>query len=392
MSCHRPKNLPGLSRFQPHRLILTAPHWHTDAMLDRNQSLEIIRGNRKGIVSTTIRIGLGCMTPIYRLAIYLRNRKFDIAAKQGNDSIIRNAGIPVISVGNMTTGGTGKTPMVIWLAKQLRSNGSRVALVSRGYGSESRNGIAGPNDEALEMEHRLPDVPHLQDPDRYRMTQIARHELDSEIIVLDDAFQHRQLARDLDIVLIDATAPFGLNRLLPRGLLREPLDGLSRADLIVLTRTHLISIPNRNAVVQKIKRYAPGTPIAETRTRASHLLQFDGQTEEVSKLDGMPIFFFCGIGNPENFKLSLEKLNCNIVGSQQYPDHFHYQRSDLEHIRESAKSGGAAMIICTHKDLVKIGTNRLGGIPVYAIVVDVEFLNGEQELKEHLVHLFKPDE
>ncbi|MDA7925622.1 tetraacyldisaccharide 4'-kinase [Mariniblastus sp.] len=373
-------------------MISTTSHWHTDAMFDRTQLLETISGHRKGIVAVLIRTSLGCATPIYRTVIYLRNKKFDIAIKRVNKKIIRNAGIPVISVGNLTTGGTGKTPMVIWITKRLRSYGMRVALVSRGYGSEARNGVDGPNDEALEMEHRLPDAPHLQDPDRYRMTQIAFHELDSEIIVLDDAFQHRQLARDLDIVLIDATAPFGFNRLLPRGLLREPLNSLSRSDLIVLTRVHLISIANRNAIVQKIKRYAPNIPIAETRIRASHLLQFDGQTEEIAKLKGQPVFIFCGIGNPENFKLSLEKLNCDSVGFERYPDHYHYQRSDLEHIKDSAQANGAAMIVCTHKDLVKIGTNRLGGIPVYAMVVDVEFLSGEKEVEEHLKKFAQPQD
>ena len=353
-------------------------------MFDRTQLHEIIGGHRKGFVAALTRISLGCVTPIYRAAVYLRNKRFDAATKQNNGKIIRNAGIPVISIGNMTTGGTGKTPMVIWITKRLRSYGMRVALVSRGYGSGNRNGVDGPNDEALEMEHRLPDTPHLQDPDRYRMTQIAAHELDSEIIVLDDAFQHRQLARDLDIVLIDATVPFGFHRLLPRGLLREPLYGLSRSDLIVLTRVHLISIADRNAIVQKIKRYAPSTALAETRTQANHLLQFDGQTEAIAKLKGQPVFVFCGIGNPENFNLTLEKLNCDIIGSEQYADHYHYQRSDLEHIKNSAQANKAAMIVCTHKDLVKIGTNRLGGIPVYALVVDVEFLSGEKEVEEHL--------
>jgi len=362
----------------------TYPLWNTDAMFDRTQLLETISGNRKGIVAALTRISLGCVTPIYRMAIYLRNKRFNTATKQRNGRVIRNAGIPVISIGNMTTGGTGKTPMVIWITKRLRSYGMRVAIVSRGYGSENRSGVNGPNDEALEMEHRLPDTPHLQDPDRYRMTQIAANELDSEIIVLDDAFQHRQLARNLDIVLIDATEPFGFHRLLPRGLLREPLHGLLRSDLIVLMRVHLISIADRNAIVQKIKRYAPNTAIAETRIRANHLLQFDGQTEAIAKLKGQPVFVFCGIGNPENFNLTLEKLNCDIIGSEQYADHYHYQRSDLEHIKNSAQANKAAMIVCTHKDLVKIGTNRLGGIPVYALVVDVEFLSGEKEVEEHL--------
>ena len=271
----------------------TYPLWNTDAMFDRTQLFETISGNRKGIVAALTRISLGCVTPIYRMAIYLRNKRFNTATKQRNGRVIRNAGIPVISIGNMTTGGTGKTPMVIWITKRLRSYGMRVAIVSRGYGSENRSGVNGPNDEALEMEHRLPDTPHLQDPDRYRMTQIAANELDSEIIVLDDAFQHRQLARNLDIVLIDATEPFGFHRLLPRGLLREPLHGLSRSDLIVLMRVHLISIADRNAIVQKIKRYAPNTAIAETRIRANHLLQFDGQTEAIAKLKGQPVFVFC---------------------------------------------------------------------------------------------------
>ena len=361
-------------------------------MFDRTQLLEIISGHRRGIVASLTRVILSCLTPIYRTGIYFRNRKFNLATKRNDDKIIRKAGIPVISVGNITTGGTGKTPMVIWIAKRLRSYGIRVALVSRGYGSEARNGVDGPNDEALEMEHRLPDVPHLQDPDRYRMTQIALNELDFEIIVLDDAFQHRQLARDLEIVLIDATAPFGFDRLLPRGLLREPLDGLSRADILVLTRVHLISIASRNAIIQKISRYAPGIAIAETQTRASHLLQFDGQTEKISKLDGRAVFFFCGIGNPANFKLSLEKLNCDIVGSALFADHYHYQRNDLEHIKHSAKSCEASMLVCTHKDLVKIGANRLGGIPVYAVIVEVEFLSGEKEMETHLKKLANPED
>ena len=361
-------------------------------MFDRTQLYEIISGHRKGFVAALTRISLGCVTPIYRAAVYLRNKRFDAATKQNNGKIIRNAGIPVISIGNMTTGGTGKTPMVIWITKRLRSYGMRVALVSRGYGSRNRNGVDGPNDEALEMEHRLPDAPHLQDPDRYRMTQIAAQEFDSEIIVLDDAFQHRQLARDLDIVLIDATVPFGFHRLLPRGLLREPLYGLSRSDLIVLTRVHLISIADRNAIVQTIKRYAPNTALAETQIRANHLLQFDGQTEAIAKLKGQPVFVFCGIGNPENFKLTLEKLNCDIVGFERYADHYHYQRRDLENIKNSAQANKAAMIVCTHKDLVKIGTNRLGGIPVYAVVVDVEFLSGEKEVEEHLKKFAKLQE
>ena len=133
----------------------------------------------------------------------------------------------MISIGNLTTGGTGKTPLVVWTARFLRAQDFRVAVVSRGYGMDSSDDPSETrNDEAMEMELRLPDVPHLQDPDRYRMATIAIEELDSQIILLDDGFQHRQLQRDLDIVLIDVINPFGYDRLLPRGLLREPLSSL----------------------------------------------------------------------------------------------------------------------------------------------------------------------
>ena len=203
-------------------------------MFDRQQLLKIIAGQRNDLVARLVRGVMSALTPVYRSVIAIRNRRFD----QDQGQRIRTAEIPVISVGNLTTGGTGKTPMVIFVAQYLRSLGKRVAIVSRGY-QGSQHADTGRNDEALEMEIRLPDVPHLQDPDRIRMIETATEELMSEVAVLDDGFQHRQAHRDLDIVLIDATEPFGFGRLLPRGLLREPIGSLARADVVVITRCQL---------------------------------------------------------------------------------------------------------------------------------------------------------
>ena len=357
-------------------------------MFSRDQLLEIISGRKSGIVASVVRLGLGCFTPIYRLVVGSKNRRFDRAIADHDRSVVKKASIPVISVGNLTTGGTGKTPLVIWIAKRLRQNQQRVVLISRGYQAQGKSGNSGGrNDEALEMEDRLPDVPHLQDPDRFRMSQIAVEELESQIIVLDDGFQHRQLHRDLDIVLIDATNPFGYGRLLPRGLLREPESSLSRADFIILTRVHLVSAGDRDATLKRIVKHASGIPIATTRTEFTHLLQTDGTQQQIDAIKDKPVFVFCGIGNPENFSSSLKEIDLQICGQMSFPDHHQFTRDDLESLADKASQAGAAALLCTHKDLVKVGTNRIGSLPVYAIVIDVAFVSGEEEFTQTVLQV-----
>ena len=183
----------------------------------------------------------------YYLGVQIRNRRYN------KPSAVTEVDIPVISVGNITTGGTGKTPVVQWLASRLREMDRRVAIVSRGYGAEA----GAQNDEAMELELSLPDVPHLQNPDRIEAARTAIEELESQSIVLDDGFQHRRLGRDLDIVLLDALEPFGYGHLLPRGLLREPLSNLERADWIGLSRADQVDEETRSAIQQESQRRAP---------------------------------------------------------------------------------------------------------------------------------------
>src|SRR5262249_20780095 len=187
----------------------------------------LVSGRRRGLWPSLLRCGLWALSVPVGLGVRLRNRFFDWGWKR-----TFRAQVPVISVGNLTLGGTGKTPCVEYVARFCRGAGKRVAIRGRGYGSDH-----GRNDEALVLEENLPDVPHLQGADRVALAAIAVEELESEVLVLDDGFQHRRLARDLDIVLVDVTDPWGGGFLLPRGLLREAPAGLRRASVVVLTRS-----------------------------------------------------------------------------------------------------------------------------------------------------------
>ncbi len=176
----------------------------------------LMSGARKDPWAGCLRGGLHAASWLYGAAVGIRNRRYDRQAAE-----IHRCGVPVISVGNLTTGGTGKTPIVCYLSRWFRQRGIRVAIVSRGYG----RGEADVNDEALELHSRLPDVPHVQDPDRVEAARIAVEELQTQLILMDDGFQHRRLHRDLNLVVIDATCPFGYGHLLPRRITARATDG-----------------------------------------------------------------------------------------------------------------------------------------------------------------------
>ncbi len=307
----------------------------------------------------------------YGWAVSVRNRRFD-----RGDRVV-TAPVPVVSVGNLTVGGTGKTPMVEWLARHARQQGLRVAVLSRGYGAAAD----GRNDEALELELALPDVPHLQDPDRTATAAIAAEELGSQLLVLDDGFQHRRLARDFDLVLLDATEPFGFDRLLPRGTLREPVAGLRRAHAIALTRADMLDGGARDTIRRRVERINPHAAWCEVAHRPARLLASDGAGEPLVKLAGKPIAAFCGIGNPAGFRHTLETLGGQIVAWREFPDHHGYTRADVDDLAAWAGAAGAAMLVCTRKDLVKLRTSSLGGAPLRALGIELGFLAGQAALE-----------
>lgn len=320
----------------------------------------------------------------YRAGVWWRNRRYDRV-----ESLVERARLPVVSVGNLTLGGTGKTPMVKWIARFLRQEGVRVTLLSRGYGADD----GGPNDEALELEQSLPDVPHLQNPDRVASARVAFEELAAQILVLDDGFQHRRLARDLDVVLLDATEPFGYGRVFPRGALREPVKSLKRADLVCLTRSDLVTADQREAIHERVATVAPDSAWVESVTRPTRLIGVAGEPgeaaieEPLEMLSGRRVAAFCGIGNPAAFRQMLERLGAEVVWFSEYADHHTYTRGDIGRIERDAGRMEAALLVCTHKDLVKVGVESLGGMPLRAVAIEAELTVGGDALEVRLREL-----
>jgi tetraacyldisaccharide 4'-kinase len=289
--------------------------------------------------------------------------------------------VPVVSVGNLTVGGTGKTPCVEYVAAFYRRRGRRVAVLSRGYG-----GAGGRNDEALVLEENLPDVPHLQGADRVHLARTAVEELESEVLVLDDGFQHRRLARDRDLVLVDATCPWGYGHLLPRGLLREPPAGLRRASAVVLTRCDQVGPAERDRLRQAVARMAPGLPVAEAAHRPEELVNSERATAPLEWLRQRPVAGFCGIGNPEAFRRTLADQGADVVAFRAYPDHHAYTRADVEDLRLWARGQAAGCAaVTTQKDLVKLRLPRLGDRPLWALRVRLHVEAGQDALDDQLL-------
>jgi tetraacyldisaccharide 4'-kinase len=287
---------------------------------------------------------------------------------------VYRVGVPVVSVGNLTLGGTGKTPCVEYVAGIYRRLGLCVAIVSRGYGVEQ-----GRNDEAMVLEENLPDVPHLQDADRVAAAQRAVEELESELLVLDDGFQHRRLHRDLDIVLIDATCPPTRDHLFPRGTLREPAGSLRRASAIVLTRCDQVPEAELRATRDwLLRRYSHAT-IAATEHRPTSLTG-GIEAEPVDSLRDRPVAGFCGIGNPNAFRQTLKGLGARIVEFRAFGDHHPYGRADVEELnRWAAQLPSETMVATTQKDWVKLRVEELGGRPLRAVRIGLGFRDGQEE-------------
>ena len=338
--------------------------------------IDIVSGQRTGFAAGLIR-GLLRMAELpYAIGSTFKNWRYD-----RNPQLARKSNVPVVSIGNLTTGGTGKTPMVYWLCRWLRQRGVRVCIISRGYGAEQ----GSVNDEAIELEQRLPDVPHLQNPDRNAAAQVATEELDCQVIVLDDAFQHRRIHRDLDVVLIDAANPFGYEHQLPRGLLRESLRGLKRADAIVLTRSDMLDRAGIDAIKLRVARYNARAVWVESMHQPDELVQADGGTREIESLCGKRLAAFCGIGNPAGFRHTLESCGCEIAGLHTFPDHHKYSRESIRMVADWCRElGKIDALVCTHKDLVKIGTKEIGAVPLFALTIGMQLLVGEELLEQLL--------
>jgi tetraacyldisaccharide 4'-kinase len=327
----------------------------------------LVGGKPRGFGAALARIGLSAVSRPYEWAVRLRNRSYDAGW-----TAIRRVGVPVVSVGNLTVGGSGKTPCVEFLARRFLQMGVRVAILSRGYGSTS-----GPNDEALVLASNLPDVPHLQGVDRVVLAQQAIEKWKARVLILDDGFQHRRLARDVDLVLIDATNPWGYGRMFPRGLLREPLSALRRADAVIITRCDQVSSAEVSAITARIRRARPGAPVATAAHRPVGWMRWGGAGRPPESMCGQVVAGFCGVANPDAFRRTLESLDCQVADFRIYPDHHRYTRGDLSELHAWAASQPCgAMIVTTQKDMVKLACDTLGNRELLALRIEFSIRPG----------------
>ena len=284
---------------------------------------------------------------------------------------VHKAGLPVVSVGNLTLGGTGKTPLVMFLADYLVSSGRRPAILTRGYGG----------DENRMLTDELAEVPVYVGQDRVRSAKEAKRK-GAEILILDDGYQHRRLERDLNLLLLDSVSPFGNGCLFPRGILREPESAIERADMIVLTKTDRLSMNRRKDLVTHLSRMAPGKPIILSRHRPSFLSDVTDASYAAESICGKKVSLVSGIADPDYLSFMVEGLGATIVSRIDYIDHHSYSQSDINHIEESSRHHGSENIIITKKDYVKIKNLDIESIQDKLLILNitVEVLKGKEDL------------
>ena len=298
---------------------------------------------------------------LYRLVLTFRRRYWPNRNSARLDA-------PVISVGNITCGGTGKTPTVEMVIRELIDRGWNPAILSRGYGAspgiEDGNFLQidfnEGNDEYRLLSENLPSVPHYQGRDRVARGREAIA-AGADILVMDDGFQHLRLHRDADLVLLDALRPFDNGRVLPAGLLREPIGALEAADLIAITRVELVSEERREAIAAFLKERFPGIPVLLLESSPRVWQELYGERFDPGFLEGKEVCAFCGIGNPDSFELTLGELGIRLAGFKAFRDHHAYDPSTVEGLGAWARERGVDTIVMTQKDAVKIPEDWLDG-------------------------------
>jgi len=321
----------------------------------------------------------------YRAGIEARSWAFASGIRR-----VRRLPRPVICIGNLTVGGSGKTPCAITLAQWFRDRKRNPGILLRGYGRRGGGvAVAGDErgvcasweqvgDEAVLLANRLPGVPVVVGGNRFRAGQLALRRFAVDVLLLDDGFQHRQLHRELDLVMVDATDPFGGGRLLPRGLLREPLRALRRAHVVMLSRSDQAS--DLSAVRQELRKIAPSVPQVLTRHRPIRLIGLEGGAEHpLSVLRGRRTLALSGIANPEAFHRTLAGLGSQLVGRATFPDHHPYAASDLLEVRRMVQETDADLIITTEKDAVRLpqgGTGASTEREILVLQIELEITEG----------------
>jgi tetraacyldisaccharide 4'-kinase len=339
----------------------------------------VLLGEERGAVSWVIRGLAWPFSLVYRagLAVFLAAYSLGVRKRH-------RLPVPVVSVGNLTFGGTGKTPAVEAICRILIEQGRKVVVLSRGHGGSARGPLvvsdgksiaasaAECGDEPLALARALPDVAVLVGRDRRESGDLACRELAPDVIVLDDGLQYWQLERDLDIVVVDAKRPFGSGFVMPMGDLREPVAGLRRAGVILLNSAGELGEEAGRALFETVSRLAPNALILRCARRPSRLAGPDGQPAELDWLRGRRVVGFCGIGRPESFFGTLGSLGADVCERLPYADHHGYTQADLALIESRRESLGAEAVVTTEKDSARLDTGMLRELYVLGIELEID--------------------
>ncbi len=356
----------------------------------------IVSDKENGFWLSLLRYLLWICSLIYTLIVRLRLlgyqwklfRRFSLAAR-------------VISVGNITVGGTGKTPLVAFLAKLLQDRGKRVVVLSRGYrrkgkgvkivsdGKKILSSSQETGDEPCLLAKSLKSIPVVVGESRVQAGRLATERFNPEVLLLDDGFQHLKLKRDLDIVVIDASNSFGNGHLLPRGILREPLSSLKRAHLFCLTRVNRARDLRR--LKNQLRALNPEAPIVECIHRPCFLWRLpDGPRVGVEELSGKKVFAFSALGNPDSFEKSLVELGAQLMGRMRFRDHHRYSVDDLEQIFALAQDSCAEMVVTTCKDSANLPWSLTSDTEMWSLEIEIQVVRGLERLIDAVNQLQVP--
>jgi tetraacyldisaccharide 4'-kinase len=339
--------------------------------------LSVMKGQREDFLASLIVYLLAPWSMLYRFGVFCHRNYYHLRGAY-------RAPKPVISIGNITVGGSGKTPLVIWLARHLQDKGLKSIILIRGYMAKNSK----ISDEVDMLNEQIPYIPVLAGKDRAANIREAEDILPVDLYICDDAFQHWPLYRDLNIVTIDAVNPFGNGFLLPAGILRESVTSLRRADVFILTKTD--GSGNVQELTAKLKKINPKALIMESQYKSTGVVDvFDGESMPDNFLNDRRVAGFCAIGDPSSFESSLNNSGARALKFFTYLDHHVYNKNDIQKMVEFCRSQKIQVLVTTHKDTVKLRKfkDAFAGIRLVYIPIQLEITKGSDEFFEKIISI-----